>query len=345
MAKRVLSFWKEHVMPHVKAGKSVLIVAHRNPLKAILEHLSDPSEKGTYDAQVRSTLPYVLEFGACNAGSIPQVLTKYSLSSYAPQLMPSLRTAGKAVFLRHGESMCNVTEAFTGWEDSGLTAKGEKEAVEAGRNLKEEGFKFSVVFTSVLSRALESVERICRESDNSSVPIVKSWRMNARHPGVLQGLTKPEAVEKYGKEKVNLWRGSYDVMPECVALSDARHPANDPLYKGVPPDELPPGGESLAKTVGRVLPFWRDQVSPRIHAGETVLIVGHKNSLRGLFMYLEDATAHEMFDVREVSAKVPLVFEFGDSGFSSGLAVVRKYWIKSTGKDAVAKSRRKDGPS
>lgn len=345
MRQRVLPFWKESILPQIKKGKSVLVVAHRNPLKAILEHLGDASEIGAFDAHVRSTLPFVHEFGKCTSSGDPVILTKYSLSSFAPQLSPSLKTVGKAVFLRHGESLCNLNEAFTGWEDSGLTPKGEKQACEAGRYLLEEGYKFDVVFTSVLSRALESVDRILKESENTSVPVVKSWRMNARHPGVLQGMTKPEAIKEYGKDKVNLWRGSYDVMPKCVDQDDPRHPANNPLYAGVPREELPPGGESLARTVERIVPFWIDKVAPRIRAGQTVLIVGHKNSLKALFMYLEDTSEHDMFDVRPVSTTAPLVFEFGDSGFSSvsRLAIVKKYWVKHTEKEALAKSRCKDG--
>lgn len=327
MAKRVLPFWEETILPHVKAGKSVLIVAHRNPLKAILEHTGDASEKGSFDSQVRSTLPYALEFGENDESGKPGVLTRYGLSSFAPQFSV-MKPVGKVVFLRHGESLCNLNESFTGWEDSGLTPKGEKQAVDVGRFLAKEGVKFDVVFTSVLSRALESVDRICKESGNSSVPIVKSWRLNARHPGVLQGLTKPEANKAYGKDKVDQWRGSYDVMPQCVSVSDPRHPLNDPLYASVPPEQLPPGGESLARVVDRIVPFWREKVQPRIQAGETILVVGHKNSMKALFMYLEDTSEHNMFDVRPVSATAPLVFEFGDSGFSSGLAILKKYWSK-----------------
>merc|ERR1712048_528104 len=155
--------------------------------------------------------------------------------------------------------------------------------------------------------------------------------------------TKPEAEKAYGKDKVNLWRASYDVMPECVSLDDPRHPANDVKYEGVSPDDLPPGGESLAKTVDRIVPFWRDEVAPRISKGETILLIGHKNSLKALFMYLEDTSERELFDVRPVSATAPLVFEFADSGFSSGLAILRKYWVKHSEEEALAKSRCSDG--
>merc|ERR1712226_1463811 len=184
-------------MPEIKAGKSVLIVAHRNPLKALLESLCSGAEEGKFDAQVRSTLPFATEFCVCDSSGRLEVLMQYSLSSFSPQLSPSPIAVGKAVFLRHGESECNLNETFTGWEDSKLTDKGRRQAQEAGLVLKQGGFKFDVIFTSVLSRAVDSLELICAESENSSVPVVKSWRFNARHPGVLQGMTKPEAIKKY----------------------------------------------------------------------------------------------------------------------------------------------------
>jgi len=134
----------------------------------------------------------------------------------------------EVVFLRHGESECNLKEQFTGWEDSGMTPKGFEQARKAGKYLKDHGFQFDIVFTSVLSRAIESAVLICEDSENKDVPIEKAWQLNARHPGVLQGLTKEVAVSLYGKEKVNIWRGSYDVMPECVGLDDNRHPVNNP---------------------------------------------------------------------------------------------------------------------
>lgn len=335
MAKRVLPFWDKSIMPHIKAGKNVLVVAHRNPLKAIELHLNAHSEQGSFDGW-RSTLPIQVDFFEDDEDGSPAVLTQHSLGSFAPQLSLSTKNLGKVVFLRHGESFANVAETFTGWEDSKLTAKGEAEACEAGRYLNETGWKFDVVITSVLSRANETVKRVCNESGNTSVPVVKSWRMNARMPGVLQGLTKPEANEIYGKDKVDIWRGSYDVVPQCVTLDDPRHPVNDPLYQGISPEDLPQGGESLAKVVDRTIPFWKAEVEPRIRAGENILVVGHKNGLKALFMYLEDATEHEMFDVRPVSSKAPLVFEFGDPGFNSGVVVVHKYWVKHTDKQALA---------
>jgi len=132
-------------------------------------------------------------------------------------------------------------------------------------------------------------------------------------------------------------------MPECVPSDDPRHPTNDPLYAAVPHEQLPPGGESLAKTVDRIVPFWQKEVVPRIQAGETVLLVGHKNSLKALFMYLEDTSEHEMFDVRPVSATAPLVFEFAESGFRDRLTIVKKYWVKHTDAEGMAKGRCRDG--
>jgi 2,3-bisphosphoglycerate-dependent phosphoglycerate mutase len=346
MSKRVLAFFEGEIMPQIKAGKSVLVVTFRYPMKAILEHLHDvhcdPAVKDRAVALSHSTLPIVLEFTAGGTGN-PVLLMKYCLNSFAPHMSAKLKPAGKVVFLRHGESECNFTGAFTGWEDSKLTTKGEKEATDAGRLLKEEGWKFDVIFTSVLSRALDSVQRVCQESGNSTAPLVKSWRLNARHPGVLQGMTKPEAVKAYGKDKVGLWRASFDVMPDSVPLSDPRHPVNDPLYAYVPQHDLPAGGESLEKVIDRIVPFWREQVVPRIQKGETILLLGHKNSMKALFMYLENTAVEDMFDVRPVSSTAPFVFEFGDSGHRGGLQVVSKYWIKHTEEEALAKARCKDG--
>lgn len=338
-AKRVLSFWESDIVPLIRKGKSLLVVAHKHSLLAMFKHLSSDSE----EMMAASTLPMVYEFGLGDTNGGLSIKQKYSLSALAPQYGLTVKSVGKAVFLRHGESECNLKGAFTGWEDTGLTAKGIKEAEKAGKFLGEEGFKFDVIFTSVLSRAIESVKIICKGSGNENVNVVNSWRLNARHPGVLQGLTKPEAVQKYGLEKTDLWRGSYDVLPECVDLNDPRHPFNDPLYKDVPHEQLPPGGESLARTVDRIVPYWRDVVAPRIRSGETVLIVGHKNSLKALFMYLEDTPQHNMFDLKPVSSTAPLVFEFGDDGFSSGITIKRKYWVKHTLAEALAASRCRDG--
>uniref|UniRef100_A0A7S1WPG7 phosphoglycerate mutase (2,3-diphosphoglycerate-dependent) n=1 Tax=Alexandrium catenella TaxID=2925 RepID=A0A7S1WPG7_ALECA len=339
-AKRVIAFWESDIVPLIKKGKNLLIVAHKHSLLALSKHLSSESEQ----MMAASTLPMVYEFGVgdANEGGL-SVRQRYSLSALAPQFGLTVKSVGKAVFLRHGESECNLKGAFTGWEDTGLTTKGIKEAAKGGKFLGEEGFKFDVVFTSVLIRAVESVNIILKESHNESVDVIRSWRLNARHPGVLQGLTKSEAVAKHGLANVDLWRGSYDVLPECVDSSDPRHPFNNELYNDVPRDQLPPGGESLQLTVDRIVLYWRDVIAPRIRSGETVLIVGHKNSLKALFMYLEDTPQHNMFDLKPVSSTAPLVFEFGDDGYSSGITIKRKYWVKHTLAEALAASRCRDG--
>jgi len=340
-AKRVVAFWESDIVPLLRKGKSILVVAHKHSLLAMFKHLSSDADE-MFTAQ-DATLPFVYEFGLGDSEGGLSIKQRYSLSALAPQFGLSVRPVGKAVFLRHGESECNMKGAFTGWEDTGLTPKGVKEAQKASLFLREEGFKFDAIFTSVLSRAIESVKLICNGSGNESVHVVRSWRLNARHPGVLQGLTKPEAEKQYGSANVDLWRGSYDVMPECVSLEDPRHPFNDPLYSDVPREELPPGGESLARTVDRIVPYWRDVIAPRIRSGETVLIVGHKNSMKALFMYLEDTPQHNLFDLKPVSSTAPLVFEFGDDGHSNGICITRKYWVKHTMAEALAASRCRDG--
>lgn len=352
-AARVIPYWTKCIVPLLTGEQNILVVAHRDSLRALFGHL-EGVEAGTVFDGTSQTAPLVYEFG-----NDATFFKKYSLSTLSPELGLSPKSlglvrfhnqpgvhyekVGEVVILRHGESECNLKEQFTGWEDSGMTAKGIEQARKAGRFLKEHGFKFDMVFTSVLSRAIESAALICEESDNKDVPMEKAWQLNARHPGVLQGLMKKDAVSLYGKEKVNLWRGSYDVMPETVGLDDHRHPVNNPLYSGIPKRDLPPGGESLARTVDRIVPYWRGSIAPQVKAGKSVLIVGHKNSLKALFMYLEDTSEHDMFDVKPVSTTAPLVMEFGLCKFSDRLMILRKYFVKHTTEEGLALSQCKDG--
>lgn len=352
-AARVWPYWTNNIAPMLTGERNILVVAHRDSLRALFGHLEAVEAATVFDG-TSQTAPLVYEFG--NDGTF---FKKYSLSTMSPELGLSPKhlgllrfhnqpgvdyeKVGQVVFLRHGESECNLKEQFTGWEDSGMTPKGFEQARKAGKYLKDHGFQFDIVFTSVLSRAIESAVLICEDSENKDVPIEKAWQLNARHPGVLQGLTKEVAVSLYGKEKVNIWRGSYDVMPECVGLDDNRHPVNNPLYSGIPKRELPPGGESLARTVDRIVPYWRRSIAPHIKAGKSVLVVGHKNSLKALFMYLEDTSEHDMFDVKPVSATAPLVMEFGRCNFSDRLMILKKYFVKHTTEEGLALSRCKDG--
>lgn len=226
----------------------------------------------------------------------------------------------KIVFLRHGESEWNVANIFTGWHDVDLSPLGKQEAVEAGKCLKEKGFKFDIVFTSVLKRSIRTAWTALAESDNFSMPIINSWRLNERHYGALQGLDKAETAAKHGDAQVKIWRRSYDVPPPEIEMSDPRHPCNQPLYRHVPKAALP-GAESLKLTVERVLPFWFDTIAPCVMAGKAVAIVAHGNSLRALCKYLENMSEAEVLELN-IPTSVPLVYELDDD-----LKFIRKYYL------------------
>lgn len=233
----------------------------------------------------------------------------------------------KIVFLRHGESVWNVANIFTGWHDVDLSDAGRMEAVEAGKCLKEKGFKFDMVFTSVLRRSIITAWTALRESENFAMPIINTWRLNERHYGALQGLNKAETAAKHGDEQVKIWRRSYDIPPPEIEKSDPRHPSKDPMYKDVPSDALP-GAESLALTVDRVLPFWFDQIAPCVKAGMSVLVAAHGNSLRAICKYLENMSEKDVLDLN-IPTSVPLVYELDED-----LKFVQKYYLMDP--DAVA---------
>jgi len=226
----------------------------------------------------------------------------------------------KIVFLRHGESVWNVANIFTGWHDVDLSETGKLEAVEAGKCLKEKGYKFDILFTSVLKRSIKTAWTALMESDNVSLPHVQSWRLNERHYGALQGMNKAETAAQHGDEQVKIWRRSYDIPPPSIEASDERHPSNDPMYKGIPKATLP-GAESLALTVDRVLPFWNDQIAPCVLAGKSVLVTAHGNSLRALCKHLEGMSEKDVLDLN-IPTSVPLVYELDE-----GLNFVRKYYL------------------
>lgn len=226
----------------------------------------------------------------------------------------------KIVFLRHGESVWNVENIFTGWADVDLSPQGEIEAVEGGKLLKEKGFKFDLVFTSMLRRAIKTAWKACMESDNYTMPIINSWRLNERHYGALQGLNKSETAAKHGEDQVKIWRRSYDIPPPEIDESHPMHPASDPLYGSVPKSALP-GAESLKLTVDRVLPFWHDHIAPCVMAGKTVLVAAHGNSLRALCKYIEGMSEKEVLDLN-IPTAVPLVYELDEN-----LRFIRKYYL------------------
>jgi len=226
----------------------------------------------------------------------------------------------KVVFLRHGESVWNVANIFTGWADVDLSETGKAEAVAAGECLKEKGFTFDIVFTSMLRRAIKTAWTALMHSDNYTMPIVNSWRLNERHYGALQGLNKAETAAQHGEAQVKIWRRSYDVPPPSIEEDDERHPSKDPLYSSVPVKALP-GAESLKLTVDRVLPFWFDSIAPCIMSGKSVLVAAHGNSLRAICKFLEDMSEEEVLELN-IPTGVPLVYEL-----DSKLNFVRKYYL------------------
>ena len=214
------------------------------------------------------------------------------------------------VLLRHGESVWNKENRFTGWTDVDLSEQGLREAREAGRLLKGGGYTFDVAYTSVLKRAIRTLWIALDELDLMWLPVVKSWRLNERHYGALQGLNKAETTEKHGEEQVKIWRRSYDIPPPAMTPDDPRHSGLDPRYAGLSREELPLT-ESLKDTVARFLPYWHDTVAPSIRGGQRVLIAAHGNSLRALVKYL-DSISDETIVGLNIPTGIPLVYELDD---------------------------------
>jgi 2,3-bisphosphoglycerate-dependent phosphoglycerate mutase len=213
----------------------------------------------------------------------------------------------KLVLLRHGESIWNLENRFTGWTDVGLSEKGTKEAHLAAEWLKKEGFTFDIAYTSVLRRAIKTLWIVLENMDLMWIPVYNSWRLNERHYGSLQGLNKMEMVEKFGDKQVLVWRRSYDVQPPALAKDDSRFPGNDPRYKSLTKDELPLT-ECLKDTVNRFLPYWHETIAPSIKDGKRVIIAAHGNSLRALVKYLDDVSDSEIVGLN-IPTGIPLVYE------------------------------------
>lgn len=227
----------------------------------------------------------------------------------------------KLVLVRHGQSEWNLSNQFTGWEDVKLSKNGVNEATKAGQLLKETGIQFDVLFTSVLQRAIKTGHIILEETGQLWIPEVKSWRLNERHYGALQGLNKKETAEKYGDEKVHQWRRSYDVLPPLLENDDERSPKNDRRYAHLQKKVIPQG-ENLKTTLERVIPFWEDQIAPAILDHKTVLVAAHGNSLRALIKYLEQISDDDIMGV-EIPTGVPLVYDLDED-----LNVTDKYFLK-----------------
>lgn len=233
----------------------------------------------------------------------------------------------KLVLMRHGESQWNLENRFTGWTDVDLTEAGREQAKQAGELLKENGFKFDIAFSSVLKRAIRTLWIVLDTMDSMHIPVGKSWRLNERHYGTLQGLNKAETAEKYGDEQVMVWRRAYAIGPDPVAEDDPRHPKNDARYANLKPEQLP-ATECLAETVERVVPFWNDSIAPAIRSGRNVLITAHGNSLRALIKHLDNISEEDIVHLNLPTGQ-PLVYELDEN-----LKPIRHYFLGD--QDAIA---------
>ena len=226
----------------------------------------------------------------------------------------------KLVFIRHGQSEWNLKNLFTGWVDVNLSEKGEQEAKEAGRKLKEAGIEFDQAYTSVLTRAIKTLHFALEESGQLWVPETKTWRLNERHYGALQGQNKAEAAEKFGEEQVHIWRRSYDVLPPAMDRDDEHSAHTDRRYASLD-DSVIPDAENLKVTLERALPFWEDKIAPALKDGKNVFVGAHGNSIRALVKHIKQLSDDEIMDV-EIPNFPPLVFEFDDK-----LNVVNEYYL------------------
>jgi 2,3-bisphosphoglycerate-dependent phosphoglycerate mutase len=224
------------------------------------------------------------------------------------------------VLLRHGESIWNKENLFTGWTDVDLSDRGREEAHEAGCGLKEHGFLFDVAFTSVLKRAIRTLWLLLDEMDLMWIPVHRDWRLNERHYGALQGLNKAETAKKFGETQVKLWRRSYDIRPPALEKEDPRHPRYDARYRELSPEEIP-DTECLKDTFSRFLPCWHDRITPAVCSGKRVLIVAHGNSLRALVKYLDRVSDGDIVELN-IPTGIPLVYELGED-----LEPIRHYYL------------------
>jgi 2,3-bisphosphoglycerate-dependent phosphoglycerate mutase len=245
----------------------------------------------------------------------------------------------KLVLLRHGESTWNKENRFTGWTDVDLSEKGVQEAIEAGITLKKAGFEFDLAFTSVLKRAIKTLNVVLDQMDQLWIPVERTWRLNERHYGSLQGMNKGETAEKYGEAQVKIWRRSYDVPPPVLSPDDERNPSRDRRYADVPKAELPLA-ECLKDTVARFLPSWHHAIAPAIKSGKRVVIGAHGNSLRALVMYLDKVSEKDILELN-IPTAMPLVYEL-----DADLKPIKSYYLGDPEKvkaamDAVAKQGKK----
>ena len=245
----------------------------------------------------------------------------------------------KLVIIRHGESTWNKENRFTGWTDVDLSEKGMAEATEGGQVLAKEGFVFDIGYTSLLKRAIKTYNLVTEQLDQLWLPVKRSWRLNERHYGALQGLNKAETAAKYGEAQVKIWRRSYDVPPPPLTADDERFPGKDPRYADMAPADLPLT-ECLKDTVARFLPLWHEEIAPTIKSGKRVLIVAHGNSLRALVKYLDNVSDADIIELN-IPTGMPLVYEL-----DADLKPIKSYYLGDPEKvkaamEAVAKQGQK----
>ena len=226
----------------------------------------------------------------------------------------------KLVLMRHGQSQWNLENRFTGWTDVDLTDKGREEAKKAGELLKAEGYTFDLAFTSVLKRAIRTLWITLDELDLMWIPVTRSWSLNERHYGALQGLNKAETAEKFGEKQVLIWRRSYATPPDPLPEGDPRHPAGDPRYASLAPEEIP-ATECLKDTVARVVPFWEGTIKPAVASGRKVLVAAHGNSLRALVKHIDGISDEDIVGLNIPTGR-PLVYEFDDD-----MKPIRHYYL------------------
>ena len=226
----------------------------------------------------------------------------------------------KLVLVRHGQSTWNLENRFTGWTDVDLTDQGRAEARAAGQLLREGGYEFDLAFTSVLKRAIRTLNIIQAEMDLDWLPVTRAWQLNERHYGALQGLNKAETAEKFGEAQVKVWRRSYDVPPPALELTDERHPKFDRRYAGLTPEQLP-ATESLKITLDRVLPYWHEVLAPTIKSGKRLLVTAHGNSIRALVKYLDNISDADITELN-IPTGIPLVYEL-----DADLKVIKSYYL------------------
>ena len=235
----------------------------------------------------------------------------------------------KLVLIRHGESTWNLDNRFTGWTDVDLTPTGIEQAQTGGRLLKADGYEFDIAYTSVLKRATRTLWHVLDEMDRTWLPVVKSWRLNERHYGALQGLNKGETAKKYGDAQVLVWRRSYDTPPPALEANDPRCERSDPRYAKLKPEQVPLT-ECLKDTVARVMPFWEEALAPAIKAGKRVVVAAHGNSIRALVKYLDDISDDDIVGLN-IPNGIPLVYELDEN-----LKPIRHYYLGDA--EAAAKA-------